>query len=260
MNTDTRALRENLIKNIIIRLGGGMIDVELDDETLNHCIDLAIMQLKQRGDACYEQSLILLTLHRDVKEYILPDDIAYVQQIYRRGFGRTYGATSGPMMDPFSYGWANIYTANCFNGGEAGGLVTYDAANMYLKDAGKMFGLYMNYTYNEFTHKLIIAENPRSENEVILIGGVTVRPEYAILQDRMVGLWIENWAVAEAKEMLGQMRDRFATLPGALGGIQQNGSTLKQESKASKEELLKQLDDCIGMADFAITGNMPFLG
>ena len=53
MNTDIKELRKKLIDNIILRLGGGMIDVELDSDTLNHCIDLALMQLKQRGDACY---------------------------------------------------------------------------------------------------------------------------------------------------------------------------------------------------------------
>ena len=78
MNTDTKELRKKLMDNIILRLGGGMIDVELDSDSLNHCIDLALMQLKQRGDACYEQSLVLLTLRKDVKEYILPEQITYV--------------------------------------------------------------------------------------------------------------------------------------------------------------------------------------
>lgn len=64
METDIKALRKKLMDNIILRLGGGMIDVELDSDTLNHCIDLAIMQLKQRGDACYEQDLVILTLRK----------------------------------------------------------------------------------------------------------------------------------------------------------------------------------------------------
>lgn len=260
MNTDTKALRKKLIDNILLRLGGGMIDVELDDDSLNHCIDLALMQLKQRGDACYEQSLVLLTLKKDVKEYILPEQITYIQQIYRRGFGRSYGALSGSQLDPFAYSWANVYSANLFVSGATGGLVTYDLANQYMKTAGKMFGLYMNYIYDEFSHKLTIGENPRGDDEVICLGAVVTKPEYAVLQDRMVGLWIENWSLAEAKEMLGQMRDRFQSLPGALGGVTQNGSVLKSEAKEMKADLIKQLDDGIGMADFAIVGNMPFLG
>ena len=52
-NVDKQALRKKLIDNILLRLGGGMIDVEIDSDSLNHCIDLALMQLKQRGDACY---------------------------------------------------------------------------------------------------------------------------------------------------------------------------------------------------------------
>lgn len=260
METDTKALRKKLMDNIILRLGGGMIDVELDSDTLNHCIDLAIMQLKQRGDACYEQDLVILTLRKNVKEYILPDEIIYVQQIFRKGFGRFYGSYSGSQMDPFAYAWSNIYSANLFAAGGAGGLVTYDLGNQYLKTVGRMFGLYMNYTYDEFSHKLTLAENPRVDDEVIGLGAVVLRPEYAVLQDRMVGIWIENWALAEAKEMLGQMRDRFQSLPGALGSVTQNGSALKSEAKEAKAELIKQLDEGVGMRDFAITGNMPFLG
>lgn len=195
-----------------------------------------------------------------MKEYILPDEIIYVQQIFRKGFGRFYGSYSGSQMDPFAYAWSNIYSANLFAAGGAGGLVTYDLGNQYLKTVGRMFGLYMNYTYDEFSHKLTLAENPRVDDEVIGLGAVVLRPEYAVLQDRMVGIWIENWALAEAKEMLGQMRDRFQSLPGALGNVTQNGSVLKTEAKEAKAELIKQLDEGVGMRDFAITGNMPFLG
>ena len=60
--------------------------------------------------------------------------------------------------------------------------------------------------------------------------------------------------------MLGQMRDRFMTLPGALGGVTQNGTALKSEAKEAKEKLLQELDNSIAMRDFAITGNMPFVG
>lgn len=256
---NAQELRKKLKDDIILRLGGGMIDVELDSESLDHCIDLALMQLKQRGDACFEQDLILLTLKRDVKVYTLPANVIYVQQIFRRGFGR-FGATSGMGMDPFSYAWSNVYMATLYGSGQVGGLVTYDLSNQYLQTAGKMFGLYMNYQFDEYTHRLTLSENPRSEDEVICLGAVIERPEEAVLQDRMVGLWIENWSLAEAKEMLGQMRDRFGTLPGALGGITQNGTALKAEAKELKEKLLQDLDNSIGMRDFAITGNMPFIG
>ena len=258
-NVYKQALRKKLIDNILLRLGGGMIDVEIDSDSLNHCIDLALMQLKQRGDACYEKDLVLLTLKRDTKVYTLPEQIIYIQQIYRRGFGR-FGATSGMGMDPFSYAWSNVYTASLYGAGQAGALLTYDLSSQYMQTAGKMFGLYMNYQFDEFTHRLYLEENPRTDDEVICLGAVDARPEEAVLQDRMVGLWIENWALAEAKEMLGQMRDRFATLPGALGGITQNGTALKAEAKETKERLLQELDNSIAMRDFAITGNMPFVG
>ena len=51
MNTNITEVREKMVHSIITRLGGNMIDVELDDDTLQKCIDLAEAKLIQRGDA-----------------------------------------------------------------------------------------------------------------------------------------------------------------------------------------------------------------
>ena len=69
MNTNITEVREKMINSIITRLGGNMIDVELDNDTLQKCIDLAEAKLIQRGDAYVEESLVLLTLKKNQKEY-----------------------------------------------------------------------------------------------------------------------------------------------------------------------------------------------
>lgn len=257
MNTNLTEVRENLIKNILRRLGDEMIDVELSPGQLNTCVDLALRKLKQRGDAFVEESLVLLTLKKNQKEYILPDEIIEIQQIYRRGYGRTYGSTGGQNMDPFQMAWTNVYMAGAINGVRTGGLVTYELHNDYLKTAGKMFGMYMNYTFNENTHKLIIAENPRADDEIILLHSYVDKPEYEIIQDRYAGLWVENWALAEAKEILGTIRNRFGNLPGPNGGVTQDGAELKQEAKTMKEELTKELANFVPGGDIPC---MPFIG
>ena len=244
MNTNITEVREKMIHSIITRLGGNMIDVELDNDTLQKCIDLAEAKLIQRGDAYVEESLVLLTLKKNQKEYILPNEIVEVQQIYRRGYGRAYGSTGGQNMDPFAMAWTNVYLAGAVNGVRTGGLVTYELHNDYLKTAGKMFGMYMNYSFNPNTHKLVLVENPRSDNEVILLHSYVMRPDYMILQDKSSGLWCENWALAEAKEILGQLRERFSSgLPSPMAGsTSQNGAQLKAEAKTEKELLEKELN------------------
>jgi hypothetical protein len=243
MNTNIIEVRKRMSNNIITRLGGNEMDIELDPFTVEKCIDLALAKLKQRSDSVLEESLVLLTLEKNQREYILPNEIVEVQQIYRKGYGRYTGSYGTGNMDPFAYAWTNMYMCGLTGSSKVGGLTTFELNTNYLKTAGKMFGMYMNYTFNPNTHKLVLVENPRTDNEVILLHSYTERPDYMILQDRYSGLWVENWALAEAKEILGQLRERFGSgLPSPMSGsTTQNGAQLKQESKAEKELLEKEL-------------------
>jgi hypothetical protein len=247
MNTNIIEVRKRVSNNIITRLGGNEMDIELDYVTIERCIDLALAKLKQRSDSVLEESLILLTLIPNQKEYILPNEIVEVQQIYRKGYGRYSGSYGTGNIDPFAYAWTNMYMCGITGASKVGGLVTFELNSNYLKTAGKMFGMYMNYSYNPNTHKLVLTENPRTDNEVILLHSYTERPDYMILQDRYSGLWCENWALAEAKEILGQLRERFSSgLPSPMSGsTNQNGAQLKQEAKAEKEILEKELQTFI---------------
>lgn len=257
METDIVKVRKKMAETILMRLGSGMIDVELTPEQLEKCIDLALKKLKQRSDAFVEESLVLLTLEKNQKEYILPDEIVEIQQIYRKGYGRSYGSLAGQNMDPFAYSWTNMYMCGLMGSSKVGGLVTYELNTNYLKTAGKMFGMYMNYAFNPNTHKLILAENPRADEEVILLHSYVDRPDYMVLQDRYSGLWCENWSLAEAKAILGEIRSRFPSLPGPLGQTQQNGQELKSEAKEMKEELEKELKAFVPGGDVPL---MPFSG
>lgn len=258
MITDIIKVRKNLADNILRRLGDGMIDIELTPQQIDTCIDLALKTLKQQGDAGVSESLVLLTLQKNQKEYILPDEVMEVQQIYRRGYGRTYGSTGGQMIDPFQMAWTNIYMAGGINGVRTGGLVTYELQSNYLKTAGKMFGMYMNFTFDENTHKLILAESPRSDDEVICLHSYVAKPDYEIIQDRYSGIWIENWSFAESLELLGRIRNRFKNLPSLVGGsISQDGAELIQEAKKMKEDLIKDLHHLVSGS---IYPDMPFIG
>lgn len=242
MNTNIIAVRQSLVDKIIASLGGNEMEIELSEESVQLCIDLALDKLKQRSDSSLEESLILLTLIKNQREYILPNEVADIERIYRKGFGRNLGSINN--FDPFYYsGWNNIFSCSVSNAGRCGGLVTFELSNNYLKTCAKMFGGYMNYSYNPNTHKLVIVENPRSDNEVILLHSYTEKPDYELLQDRYSGMWLYRWALAEAKDLLGELRGRFTSgLPSAMSGtVNQNAQQLKTEAKAEKEALDKEL-------------------
>jgi len=80
--------RKDIIKNIELRLGGRLIDVELTSDQLNLCIDFALRKFRQLSDGAVEESYIILKLVQDQKEYILPNEVLQFQLVYRKGFGR----------------------------------------------------------------------------------------------------------------------------------------------------------------------------
>jgi hypothetical protein len=53
--------------------------------------------------------------------------------------------------------------------------------------------------------------------------------------------WIQKYALAVAKGILGEIRSKYATLPSPGGGAQLNGTALKQESVQEMEQLVQEL-------------------
>jgi hypothetical protein len=54
-------------------------------------------------------------------------------------------------------------------------------------------------------------------------------------------VWIRRYALAWSKEMLGRIRGKFASLPGPTGEITLNADSLITEAASEREELLKEL-------------------
>ena len=105
-------------------LGGGMIDVELDPEHYEIAIKASFDKFRQRSDNSVEESYMFLDLVLDQNEYILPDEVVEVRQMYRRSIGsRTGGGDGGTLFEPFNLAYTNTYLLSSSN---MGGLATYN--------------------------------------------------------------------------------------------------------------------------------------
>lgn len=237
------SIREVFKRKLLSRLSaGGILDIELEDESLESCIQLAIDTLKQRSDAFYEECFLHLTLKLNQQKYVLPDEVAEVIKVYRRGYARA-GAMTG---EPFSLAAFNNYILSPTYAGSIGGLVTYDLQAQYLKTASRMFGKYMLFNWEEYSHSFTISETPRAEGEEVILHAFIYKPEDAMLKDKYAGKWLQDWAYAEGLAMLSKARSRFSTLAGPnMTGIQQDGRELFQESEKLKDQLIKDLENLI---------------
>jgi len=129
--------------------------------------------------------------------------------------------------------YSNTYLLTSSN---MGGLATYYAFASYQKLVGKMFGSDVNFTFNKTTKLLTIMQRPRSEEE-LLVWMYNYRPDFNLLQDPFAGQWLRDYTLATCKIMLGEAREKFATIASPQGGTQLNGTQLKSEGKAEIEML-----------------------
>jgi hypothetical protein len=328
----TSTKRKEIEDYIRFRLGDGMVDVELDPAHYKVAIDRALLRYRQRSQLGEEESYAFLELLPETQEYILPDEVMTVRQVFRRGIGSVTGTTAS-QFEPFASGYLNTYMLVA---GRVGGLVNYELFADYQKLAMTMFGGYMNFTYNTVQKKLTIArkipnagytykrmhtltatgtapgsiitvtlldpwdivitgtqvsiincttpgyngtyqvlnKSPDGQTITMLsnntLGALSVsgfelnrsqiycstnndpaetvmlwlynkKPDSMLFNDSRIFPWLQDYALALAKEMLGQAREKFATIAGPQGGTQLNGAALKTEAKTEMDALEEEL-------------------
>lgn len=230
-------LKEELFNNLRLRLGDGMVDVELDPQHYEAAYNYAIKLYRQRAQNSTQESYTLMEIQTNVNTYTLPSEFINVRQVFRR----TVGLETGPAassFDPFSSAILNTYLLN-YN--YAGGLATYDFYAQYVELAARMFGGYVIFTFNPVTKILQIVRDPKATGEKILIWADIQKPESVLLQDPGAGVWIGDYVLAVLKGILGEAREKFASIAGPGGGTTLNGAALKSESKAEQDRLLEDL-------------------
>jgi hypothetical protein len=99
-----------------------------------------------------------------------------------------------------------------------------------------MFGSFIEFKWNSVTRRLTVLQRPRAE-EGVLLWCYNHRPDDQLLDDYLAVQWIKDYTLASCKYMLGEAREKFATIAGPQGGTSLNGSSLKAEAQAEMEKL-----------------------
>jgi len=168
--TSLASKKNDIIDYIRLRLGDGIVDVELDKEHYELAIKSALVKYRQKASNSTEESYAFLKLLPEVQEYILPQEIISVKQIFRRGIGSVTGTTAS-QFEPFASGYLNTYMLVA---GRVGGFVNYELFVQYQEQAMKMFGGFMNFTWNSVSKKLtLVRKMPNSGRTYMRLTSVT---------------------------------------------------------------------------------------
>ena len=236
-NQDLEEYKQGLFENLRLRLGGDIVDLELDPQHYEAAYNYAIKLYRQRAQNANVESYTLFMVEKNVYEYTLPQEFINVRCLYRRTVGLETGPSS-TSFDPFSSAILNTYLLN-YN--YTGGLATYDFYAGYVELTARMFGGYLNYTFNPVTKVLKIVRDFKGTGERILIWADIQRPELELLQDPGAGVWIGDYTLAVLKGIIGEAREKFQSIAGPGGGTSLNGAAMKAESKADQERLINEL-------------------
>jgi hypothetical protein len=244
------AKRAEITDYVRMRLGDGIVDVELEKEHYEMAIKQALIKYRQKAQNSTEESYASLQLLPETQEYILPKEIQTVKAIFRRGIGSVTGTTAS-QFEPFASGYLNTYMLTA---GRVGGLTNYELFVDYQKLAMKMFGGYINFTFNPTTKKLTIVRkmpfqgaNPdMNQQESVLLWIFNTKPDQMIFSDTYAFPWIQEYAYSFAKMLLGQAYSKFSTIAGPQGGASLNGSAMVAEAK---EEMVKLEEDLKNFVD-----------
>lgn len=234
-------LKKQLIEYVQLQLADQIIDIELDPGHYEAAYQRTLGVYRQRSQNAYEESYSFLELEDNVNEYTLPQEVTQVRQIFRRTIGTT--GVGGYSFDPFGQATLNVYLLN-FNQA-AGGMATYDFYQQYVELAARMFGGYINYTWNPVTKKLQLIRDPRGTGEVVLLWTYNLRPEMVLLADHQIGQWFRDYMTGAAKYIIGEAREKFGTIAGPQGGGTLNGAQMKSEGQLMMDKCLEDLKNYV---------------
>ena len=238
----TDSIRAAITDYVRMRLGDGIVDVELEKEHYEMSITQALIKYRQRAQNSTEESYCSLQLLPETQEYILPKEIQSIRQIFRRGIGNT----SSSQFEPFSSGFLNTYMLVA---GRVGGLTNYELFVDYQKLTMTMFGGHINFTFNPVTKKLTLMRKmpyqgsnpPLDQQESVLLWVFNTKPDQMIFNDPQAFPWIQEYSYSFCKRILGQAYSKFSQIAGPQGGASLNGSAMVQEAQTEMEKLEEEL-------------------
>jgi len=240
-NYNLDEIKQGIFENIRLRLGGDIIDLELDPQHYEAAYNYAIKIYRQRAQNATQESYTLMTVIKNVDTYTLPSEFINVRSLFRRTIGLETGPSSSS-FDPFSSAILNTYLLN-YN--YTGGMATYDFYAGYVELAARMFGGFLTYTFDPVTKLLRITRDFKGTGERILIWADIQRPEAVLLQDPGAGVWIADFILAQLKLIIGEAREKFGSIAGPGGGTTLNGTAMKAEGKAMQEALILELKNYV---------------
>ena len=222
-------------------LGHPVVQVELTKEQIDLCINYGLKELRKFSSYSYKRGVFFLDLRPNQQTYLLTNKcVGFNKVVGINSIHRSRGmAVSAASMDNDAFTYAAIqrlYTMGTFD------MLSFHLVSAYMEEMETLFANRIMFNWHEVERELgLFSRITRKER--VLVDAFFERTEQDLMIDRQTGLWLQRWALAEAKMMLSQSRGKFQTLPGPNGSTTLNASDLQTQARDEMTELRAQLED-----------------
>lgn len=234
--------RRNIMKLIRTQLGYPTVTVELTDDQLNRAVQNALEEFRQKSSMSVTRACFFLDIQPYNQHYILSNKAVNYNKIVTVMAG--YRFTSAFLSQAMGSGvYGQVVLQHLYNMGTFD-LLSYHLVSQYVEQLEIMFASRLTYVWDESKRKISFHQS-FTRPERILLDVTLEKTEQEIFLDRYSKRWIQQFALAEAMDILSQIRGKYANLPGASGSVTLNAQDLRTQAKEIRDALQLEIDELV---------------
>ncbi len=234
--------RRNLMGIIRERLGYPTVTVELTDAQLDRAVTNAIEVFRQKSSMATFPAAFFLDIEPYNQVYKLTNKAVGYNKIVEVLAG--YRFTSAFLSSAMGAGvYGQVVLQHLYNMGTFD-LLSYYIVSQYVEALELMFATRLTYWWDTNTRELRFHQSFVRPERILL--AVTIeKTEQELFGDRYIKQWIQRYAMAEAMNMLAQIRGKYSTLPGASGSVTLNAADLRTQAQEYYTQCQDEIDNYI---------------
>lgn len=232
--------RRTLMDTVRSQLGYPVVEIELTTFQIDEAVRRAIDNFRKRSSSGYKRGFYFLDIVPGQQRYRLTDRKSNFHKIVTVTSAHRF--TSAFLSTAHGAGaYGQVVMQHLYNMGTYD-LTSFHMVSQYIEQLEHLFATRLVFNWDE-QRRLLSFYHSFVYPETVLLDCSVERSEQELITDRWTKNWIERWATMEARMTLSEIRGKYASLPGAGGGVALNASDLQSKAENERQELLAELED-----------------
>lgn len=235
------AVADDFYSEVMMRLGGSLVDVELGDCDFKVAFKAAKRIFIQKGHNNYRRNFLRLDIIKNQRTYELPKEVSVAVKVIKQ-------SNSWSIDDPFHMAAYNDLFAGVGSGASGrADFLSYELTLQVMERWQRYAAHDAQFDFDEFRHTLTLHQTPKHDGVWLVDCVVNLDDDEYMQID-----WIIRMTIALSKQILGAAYRKLGQVPGPDGPVQLPGSEMIAEGKEEEARLLEEIQE---LTDGAIDYN-----